>query len=128
MMNPKYPTCSVLRKSWISSASHPSIQRRGCEDAVGLPSRLPYTTFEPNYIIQMASVDTDIVAFQVSVPASFQGLSLNSMTPNRSILSTSANSSCCFAGDTGKNLSLTSTAPSTNWIECSTMLLSLFGG
>ncbi|XP_070850811.1 uncharacterized protein [Drosophila suzukii] len=64
IMNPKYPTCSVLRKSWISSASHPSIQRRGCEDAVGLPCPLPYTTFEPNYITRMASVETDTVAFQ----------------------------------------------------------------
>jgi len=40
------------------------------------------------------------------------------MTPNPSISSNSAKSSCCFAGDTGKNLSLAGTAPSTNWIEC----------
>ncbi|XP_070855447.1 uncharacterized protein [Drosophila suzukii] len=69
------------------------------------------------------------MGFCASVVRLFQGLSLISMTPNRSISSIFANSSCCFAGETGKNLSFTGTAPSTNWIECSsTLLLSLLRG
>ncbi|XP_070852686.1 uncharacterized protein [Drosophila suzukii] len=73
-------------------------------------------------IVSFKSTQCSVAGFCTSVVRLFQGLSLNSMTPNRSLSSTSANSSCCFAGDTGKNLSLTGTVPSTNWIECSSTL------